>query len=82
MMWGYDGGYGWYWGFGALLHMALYWSVLILLIVLLVRWIFGKHPGAGPRVADKTALDILKERYARGEINKDEFDQKKRDLES
>lgn len=80
MMWGYDGGYGWHWGFGMLLQMALYWGVLILLIVLLVRWIFGKRGVDAPHPAGKPALDILKERYARGEINKDEFDQKKRDI--
>lgn len=82
MMWGYDGGYGWWWwGFGAL-HMLLYWGVLILAIALLVKWLFGRA-GGGPHVHHHgpTALDILKERYARGEINKEEFEQKKRDLE-
>ena len=81
MMWGYDGGYGWWWGFGAL-HMLLYWGVLILAIALLVKWLFGRA-GGGPhaRHPGKTALDILKERYARGEIGKEEFEQKKRDLE-
>lgn len=81
MMWGYDGGWhSWWWGVG-MLHMLLYWGVLILAIALLVKWLFGRRSG-GPsaRSPDKTALDILKERYARGEIGKDEFDQKKRDL--
>lgn len=36
-------------------------------------------PDRGPR--DKTPLEILQERYARGEINKEEYEQKKRDLE-
>lgn len=79
-MWGYDGGYSWWWwGFGAL-HMLLYWGVLILAIALLIKWLFVKpwRPD-GPHV--QTALDILKERYARGEIGKDEYEQKKRDLE-
>jgi putative membrane protein len=82
MMWGYDGGYGWWWAFGAL-HMLLYWGVLILAIVLLVKWLFGR-PGGGPqgRHRGRTALDILKERYARGEIDKQEYEEKKRDLES
>lgn len=80
MMWGYDGGYGWYWGFGMLLQMALYWGALIVLAVLLVRWVVGRRGVDAPPAAGGTALDILKERYARGEIGKDEFDQKKRDI--
>jgi putative membrane protein len=59
--------------------MLLFWIVLILVIAALAKWIFGK-PAEPPR--SKTALDILKERYARGEIGKEEFEQKKRDLES
>ena len=78
-MWGYDG--GWWWGVG-MLHMLLYWGVLILAIALLVKWLFGRTGGApGARPPERTALDILKERYARGEIGKEEFEQKRRDLE-
>ncbi|OGI50451.1 MAG: electron transporter RnfE [Candidatus Muproteobacteria bacterium RIFCSPHIGHO2_12_FULL_60_33] len=80
MMWGDYGNYGWWWG-GAV-HMLLFWVVLILIIAALAKWIFGK-PGDSSRDAPrgKSALDILKERYARGEIGKEEFEQKKRDLE-
>ena len=79
-MWGDYGNYGWWWG-GAV-HMLLFWIVLILAIAALAKWIFGK-PADSPREAPrgKSALDILKERYARGEIGKEEFEQKKRDLE-
>jgi putative membrane protein len=35
-----------------------------------------------PKTGAEDALDILKKRYARGEINKEEFDQKKKDLTS
>ena len=76
-MWGDYGNYGWWWG--GVVHMLLFWIVLILVIAALAKWIFGK-PAEPPR--SKTALDILKERYARGEIGKEEFEQKKRDLES
>ena len=77
MMWG-DGGWYW-WGFGAL-HMLLYWGVLILILAALVKWVFGVPGG---RTAERgRALDILKERYARGEVGKEEFEQKKRDLQS
>lgn len=76
MMWGDFGNYGWWWG-GAV-HMLLFWIVLILVIAALAKWIFGKtaEPPHG-----QTALEILKERYARGEIGKEEFDQKKSDIE-
>lgn len=86
-MWWHD---GWGWGFG-FLHMVLYWGVLILVIALVVKWIFGGPSGPGWLRGDffnereargNRALDILKERYARGEIDKEEFEQKKRDLQA
>jgi putative membrane protein len=76
-MWG-DGGWYWWWGFGAL-HMIVFWGLIVLVVVALVRWL-----GAGGRGWERSdsgrALEILKERYARGEIPKEEFEQKKRDL--
>ena len=75
MMWDQ---YGWGMGFG-MISMVLFWIVIILGIVILVRWVSGGSAASGAPPA-KTALDILKERYARGEIDKREFDEKKRDL--
>ena len=60
-------------------HMILFWIVLVLVVVLLVRLIAGKR-STSDRATEKSALEILKERYARGEIGKDEFDRKKTDL--
>ena len=77
-MWGDMGNHGWWWGFG-MIPMLLFWALIVLAIVALAKWLFGK-PGEKPR--DNSALDILKERYARGEINREEFEQKKRDLEA
>ncbi len=80
-MWGYMGNYGGGWGgmgFG-LIGMSLFWIVLIIGIVALLKGRWGS-PGSGERRPEKTALDILKERYARGEIDKAEFDQKRNDL--
>jgi putative membrane protein len=65
------------WMFGGGLSMFLMWLIPVALVVALV--VFLTKP-SGPGSVEKTALDILKERYARGEIGKDEFDQKKRDI--
>jgi len=60
--------------------MILFWVVIIVAVVILVKWLAGGSSRIDlPR--EKTALDILKERYARGEIGKEEFEQKKRELE-
>ena len=66
------GGFGW-------IFMVLFWGLVIWGIVALVRGSVGtgyNHGGSH----EKTPLDILKERYARGEINKEEFESKKKDL--
>lgn len=78
MMWGYDGfGYG---GFGMGIGMLFFWGLIIAAIVMLVRGFSAKSGGSEPRLREKTALDILGERYARGEIGKAEFEEKRRDL--
>ncbi|MBI1835532.1 MAG: SHOCT domain-containing protein [Burkholderiales bacterium] len=78
-MCGLINGYGWG-GMGlGMLGMSLFWVLPIVGIVLLVKLLGRSRDGSG-RHAEKNALDILKERYVRGEIDKDEFDSKKRDL--
>jgi len=78
-MWGYMGNMGWGYGWGifGVAHMVLWWILLILGIVVLGKWLLAGFPRAerGSR-----ALEILKERYAKGEIDRNEFDGKKRDL--
>lgn len=65
-------------GFGIFgwLSMLLFWILLILGVIALIRYI-GR---SGQNREGKTPLEILKERYARGEINKKEFEEKKKDL--
>ena len=64
--------------------MLLFFGAIVALIVVLVRWLGGQGAAAGSRwpEAEKTALDILRERFARGEIDKSEFEERKRLLES
>jgi len=64
------------WGIGMGLLMLVFWGLIIAGIVLAIRWLVrqGREPGSS------RALDILRERYARGEINKEEFEAKRRDL--
>lgn len=77
---------GW-WGAGHMLFggigMILVLVIVVAVVALLVRWISpGAHPPHmghyGP--PPKTALDILKERFARGEIDKEEFEERRRTL--
>lgn len=67
MMYGF-GGHGWGMGFGWLFGII----VLFLFISIISKTISHTHPSE-----QKSALDILKERYARGEINTAEFEEKK-----
>jgi putative membrane protein len=64
------------------LFMIVLLAVVIALAVFLVRWLGGQGPGsAAPQSAPgRDPLDILKERFARGEIGKDEFEERRRVL--
>jgi putative membrane protein len=54
--------------------------LIAIVLVAAVVWLVGGEFARGPGPA-KSALDILKERYARGEIGKEEFERKRRDLQ-
>jgi putative membrane protein len=62
--------------------MLLFWGLVIFGVVMLARGFGGpSNSVAGiPIGRDKTPLDVLGERYARGEIDKAEFAQKRSDL--
>jgi len=72
---------GWHpWFFGPMM-MILFLAVAVILIVLLVRWLGLARHGAPPHQASvRTPLDILKERFARGEIDKEDFEERRRVL--
>ena len=74
MMWG---GHGWFMG---PVMMLFYFAIVVTLVVLLVRWLWPGHTSGGTGANVKSALTILEERYARGEIDKEEFEEKKRTI--
>ena len=80
-MWGYMGNYhgGWGWMGLGMIGMTLFWIFLIVGIVALFKGTWGSAASAERR-QEKSTQDMLKERYARGEIEKVEFQQRKRDL--
>ncbi|MDP2709263.1 MAG: SHOCT domain-containing protein [bacterium] len=77
--WGYQGAAGYGEWIGAVI-MIVWWLIIVAAIILLVRWVAGQSRGSSTRRGEKTAEDILKERYARGDINKEEFEKMKKDL--
>ncbi|MGE5219774.1 MAG: SHOCT domain-containing protein [Chloroflexota bacterium] len=69
MMWGA-------WGIGMMLMMLVFWALVIVAVVFGMRWLVGQ----GKETRSNSALEILRQRYAHGEINKEEFESKKKDL--
>jgi putative membrane protein len=63
-----------------MIFMAVFWVLASVGLVLLTKWLVQTTKGekGGSRVG-ASALDTLKERYARGEIGRDEFESMKRD---
>jgi len=70
-------GYGWN-GFNTFgwVFMIFFWLLLVLGVIALIRYLSK----SGPSKEGQTPLDILKARYARGEINQKEFEEMKKDL--
>lgn len=77
MWWGHE--FGWAWMILGGLMMLLFWGGLIALIVLAVRSLSAPgQPVVGP---GESPIEILKRRYAAGEISKAEYQQMRRDLQ-
>lgn len=78
---GWGMGWGWHW-FG----MMLFWLIPLLVVIVLaaaaIKYFFsgGARTGTAPREVRNPALEVLEERYARGEINREEYLQKRDDL--
>ena len=76
----WDAGWGWGHMFVGAIGMILFWAIVISLVVFLVRRLGGGRNTTASEQERPTALDILKERYAKGEIDRDEYEQRRRDL--
>lgn len=77
-MMGAMGSWGMGYGLFGWLIMLLFWVAIITGIVLLVRWLIDQGKLKGQ--PQDSALDILKKRYARGEIDREQFENMKREL--
>jgi len=73
MMWG--GG----WIMGPVM-MLIFLAIVVFLVVLLAKWLWPAGPAAGSGTNPKTAIAILEERFARGEIDRNEFEDRRQVL--
>jgi len=64
-------------GYGMLILGLIFWILVFAGLVLLIKYLWegGRRKGV-----EESALEVLKKRYARGEISKEEFEEKKKDL--
>ena len=77
MMWGWGHPMRWLW----MVMMGVFWVALIIAVIFLIRWLLLSKGGRGSEVLrEESPLEILKKRYARGEIDQQEFVEKKKDL--
>lgn len=72
------GFFGWAWA----IFMAIFWVLVIAGVILVIRWLMGQSRPHGTAAQRRTALDILDERYAKGEISDEEYERRKRLLQS
>ncbi|MFZ7125496.1 MAG: SHOCT domain-containing protein [Desulfobacterales bacterium] len=73
-----DWGMGWF----GMIFMLLFWVLVIVGVVFLIRWLVqntGGRSSSGVGTGSQ-AMDILKERYAKGEITRDEFESMKKEI--
>ena len=67
----------WWWGgIGMMAMMFLFWVIFIVGLIVAIRWLIGKGKERPP----DSALEIVRQRYGRGEINKEEFEGRRKDL--
>lgn len=67
------------WGLGGGIMMIIFWAVIILSIVWIVKEVGGRN-NSDKTHRGKSAIEILEERYAKGEITKEQFESMKKDI--
>ncbi len=78
-MWGWQEGIGWWMMFGGI-WMLLFWGAIIGLKVCGISRLTRRGDSESGTAQKHSPLDIAKERYAKGEISQEEFEQLKKDL--
>jgi putative membrane protein len=74
---------GWGMGLGGIVPMVLFWGIIIVAVVYFVRWLaHGSGKNISRSSSDSHSLEILKERFAREEITKEEFEHMKKVIQS
>ncbi|MDP3974710.1 MAG: SHOCT domain-containing protein [Candidatus Jorgensenbacteria bacterium] len=72
---------GWEWGWMGWIIMIVWWVIIIWFAIAAIRWLSERsRPEGGSR--ERSPLDILKERYAKGELDQKEYEEKRKVLES
>jgi putative membrane protein len=72
------------WGIVMMILMLLFWAAIVVVIIVGIRWLLTSSRSERHMTSERetqSALDILKARYARGEISKKEFEAIRRDIE-
>ncbi len=77
------GDFGFGFGIGWMIFGLIFWILIIVGLIFLIKWLIdqGKLTRPVQPVQNESPLDVLKIRYARGEITKEQFEQMKKDLE-
>ena len=80
--------YGWYnqgmsggWWVLMFVGMIVFWAIFVIGIVALVRHYGPRRDGDRGRLVANSALEILRERFARGELSEEEYTQRRKLLE-
>ncbi len=79
VMWNYDNSWSWHFGLGWL-FMIVFWAALLLAVVALVKWLLTPTRSL-PGNRTPSAREILDQRYARGDLTREQYEQMRHDLE-